>query len=468
MKLQFLGAAGQVTGSRYLLEADGARLLVDCGLFQEREFIGRNWEPSPVPPDSIDYVLLTHAHLDHSGLIPRLVANGYDKPILTSPASRELAEIILTDAARIQEEDARQKRKRHESQGRTGPHKDEPLYTAEDVKQALPLFRDVGYGEPVELNGHVTVTFRDAGHILGSAMLEIAVRSGGRSHTIVFSGDIGQWDKPILRDPSLLSRADYLVMESTYGDRNHESSGAVDDQLCAIINETVDAGGNILIPTFAVERAQEIMYHLAELLRQDRIPNLLAFLDSPMAVDVTDVFRRHREYMDAEALAILDRGESLFRFPGLKFVKSSSESKGINRIRGSCVIMAGSGMCTAGRIKHHLIRNIERPECAIMIVGYQAQGTLGRQLVDGEPEVRILGTRYKVKARVREVHGLSAHADQAALLKWAGHFTSPPKRAFLTHGEPRAAEVLAERLRKQSGWTVDIPRYREEVELTGG
>jgi len=468
MRLQFLGATGQVTGSRYLLEADGLRVLIDCGLFQEREFLSRNWQPPPVPPDTIDYLLLTHAHLDHSGLIPKLVADGFERPILASPASCELAGIILADAANIQEEDARLKRKRHEQEGRVGPHAYEPLYTPLDAERAYPLFRPVPYNRPTPLNGNVTVTFHDAGHILGSAMLEITVGAGRAARTIVFSGDIGQWDKPIIRDPSVFERGDYVVMESTYGDRDHAAGGAVQDQLCQIVNAAVDAGGNIVIPTFAVERAQELMYHFAELLREDRIPHLMAFLDSPMAVDVTDVFRRHRECMDEEALAIVDRGESLFRFPGLKFVKSSSESKAINRIKGSCIIMAGSGMCTSGRIKHHLIRNIERPECSIVVVGYQAHGTLGRLLVDRVPEVRILGTRYQVNANVREVHGLSAHADRSGLLKWIGHFERPPRRVFLTHGEPEAAQALAKgiaQLRSTPRDAITIPQYQEEFEL---
>ncbi len=465
MKIQFLGATGQVTGSRYLLEAGGLRLLIDCGMFQEREHLDRNWETSPVPPDTIDYVLLTHAHLDHSGLLPRLVAAGFEGPILTTSASRELAEIILADSAEIQEEDAKHKRKRHQREGRSVPHPVEPLYTTEDVEQTAALFRRSHYGKPVELNDTVSVTFHDAGHILGSAMLEINVGPPGKTRTLIFSGDVGQRDKPIIEDPSVFNRADYVIMESTYGDREHEDFGAVDDQLCEIINSAVDAGGNILIPTFAVERAQEIMYHLARLLHDDRIPHLLAFLDSPMAVDVTDVFRRHRECLDEEATAIVERGESLFRFPGLKFTKHSSESKAINRIKGSCIIMAGSGMCTAGRIKHHLIRNIERPECSIVFVGYQARGTLGRHIVEGAPKVRILGAEYEVKAKIREVLGFSAHADRTALLDWVGHLASPPRRIFLTHSEPEPAAALAEAIKQTQDWPVTIPEYQQQFDL---
>ena len=465
MKIQFLGATGQVTGSRYLLEAGGLRLLIDCGMFQEREHLARNWEPSPVPPDTIDYLLLTHAHLDHSGLIPKLVSEGFERPILTTSASRELAEIILADAAHIQEEDAKFKRKRHQREGRSGPFPVRPLYTAEDVGRAVGLFRKMPYGKSVDLNDTVSVTCHDAGHILGSAMLEITVGPRGKARTIVFSGDVGQRDKPIVRDPSVFQRADYVIMECTYGDRDHPESGAVEDQLCEIINSTVDAGGNILIPTFAVERAQELMYHMAGLLREDRIPHLMAFLDSPMAVDVTNVFRRHRECMDEEALAIVEGGDSLFRFPGLKFVKHATESKAINRITGSCIIMAGSGMCTAGRIKHHLIRNISRPECAVVFVGYQARGTLGRHIVEGGPRVRILGNHYDVKARIREVRGFSAHADRTALLDWLGHLQRRPRQVFLTHGEPEAATALADRIKQDRDSPVTIPEYQQQFEL---
>ncbi len=466
MKIQFLGANRQVTGSRYLIEGGGLRLLVDCGMFQERAFTARNWESSPIPPETIDYLLLTHAHLDHCGLIPKLVADGFDKPILTTGPSRELAEIILTDSAHIQEEDAKYKRKRHAREGRTVAHPVVPLYTAEDVEQTLRLVRATEYSKPVTLNDNVSVTFHDAGHILGSAMLELKINENGESRTVIFSGDVGQCDKPIIRDPTMLDHADYIVMESTYGDRDHKKTEAVEDQLCDVINNAVAAGGNILIPTFAVERAQELMYHLGRLLYDDRIPNLMAFLDSPMAVNVTDVFRRHRYCMDAEAHAILDSGEELLRFPGLKLVRSTAESKAINRINGSCIIMAGSGMCTAGRIKHHLVKNVSRPECTVVIVGYQANGTLGRQLVEGKRSVRIHGEEREVNATIEQIHGFSAHADRAGLLSWLGNFKNAPRRVFLSHGEESCAEKLANEIRSKWGWSVEVPEYKDECMLS--
>ncbi|MCP4246259.1 MAG: MBL fold metallo-hydrolase [bacterium] len=465
MKLRFLGATRQVTGSCYLLEAGGLRLLIDCGLFQEREFQGRNWEPSPASPQTVDALLLTHAHLDHSGLIPKLVRDGFAGRILTTAASKELAAIILTDAGKIQEEDAAYKRKRHKKAGHTPPRPVVPLYTAEDVEAALPLFEAVRYDEIVQLNANVSVTYRDAGHILGSALLEIEVRENKRTRTIVFSGDVGQRDKPIIRDPTPVDRADYVIMESTYGGRDHGPNGEVQDQMAEVINQAVEAGGNIVIPTFAVERAQELIYHLGELRRDKRIPHLMIFLDSPMAVNVTDVFRRHREYLDEEAMEVIESGNRLFKFPGLTLVRSKAESKAINRIRGTCIILSASGMCTAGRIKHHLAKNISRPESIVVFVGYQARGTLGRLLVDGRTEVRIHGRQHEVRARVTQIHGFSAHADQGGLLEWLGALESPPQRVFLTHGEEQAANALADAIRGKWSWPVDVPEYRSEYEL---
>ncbi len=465
MRLRFLGATRQVTGSRYLLEVAGLRLLVDCGLFQEREYLGRNWEPSPVSPGTIDYVLLTHAHLDHSGLIPKLVREGFGQVILATEASRDLAKIVLRDSARIQEEDAAFKKRRHARERRKGPYPVVPLYTPQDVEAALPLFRGVACDEAVSLNEHVSVIFRDAGHILGSAMLELNVRLNGEARTVVFSGDIGQWDKPLVRDPTVFERADHVVMESTYGGRDHEPAGEIDDQLCEIVNAAVEAGGNIIIPTFALERAQELMYHIRRLVLEDRIPNLMVFLDSPMAVAVSQVFQRHRECMDEEALRIISGDGSLFRFPGLQFVGDSSESKAINRIRGSCIIMAGSGMCTGGRIKHHLANNISRPQSTIAFVGYQARGTLGRQIVEGSRVVRIHGQKREVRARIAQVHGLSAHADRRGLLRWLGHLKTAPGQVFLTHGDEDQSSELARELRSKWGWHVTVPSYGEEYEL---
>ncbi len=465
MRLQFLGATRQVTGSRYYLEAGGAKILIDCGMFQERHFRDRNWEPSPVPPKKIDAVLLTHAHLDHCGLVPRLVNEGFRGPIYTTPASAELVEIILRDSAEIQMEDAAYKKRRHEKEGRKGKHPEVPLYTTADVEEALPLVQNVSYERTQKINGDVWVTFHDAGHILGSSIVEVAVNQGDRLRHLLFSGDLGQWGRPIVRDPTVFREADFVVMESTYGDRDHDSHESIESQLERAINETIRGGGNVVIPTFAMERAQELMFYISRLVHADRIPDVPVFLDSPMAIDVTDVFRRHRECFDDQMWELIASGEPVLKFPGLRMVRSTQESKAINERKEPAIIMATSGMCTAGRIKHHLRQNITRPESTLLFVGYQVRGTLGRQILEGNPEVRIHGRQWPVRARVEQIHGFSGHADRGALLRWLSAFQKPPRRLFLTHGEEEGSLSLAERVRSDMGWEVDVPEYQQQVEL---
>lgn len=466
MELQFLGAARQVTGSCFYLKAGGLNLLVDCGLYQERDFRDRNWESLTIPPDRLDYVLLTHAHLDHTGRLPKLVHDGFRGEIYATRVTGELTKIVLADSAKIQEEDALNKKRRHEREGRKGPHPEIPLYTVEDAKSVFPLLREAAYKETVPLNDNVSICFHDAGHILGSSMLEVTVRENNETRNVIFSGDIGQWNRPIVSDPSALYKADYIVMESTYGDREHETEGDLKQQLAEVINDTVERGGNIIIPTFAIERAQELLYHFSELVREDKIPHLMIFLDSPMAVNVTDIFSKHTESMDKETRAMFAEGEPPFKFPGLRLVRSVGESKSINRIKGSCIVMAGSGMCTGGRIKHHLVKNIDRPESTILFVGYQAKNTLGRTILENNGEdVRILGQYYPVRARIAQLHGMSAHADRAALLRWLGFFRTKPSRLFVTHGEEESAFAFAETVREKMGWDVLVPDYQEKVTL---
>lgn len=464
--LSFLGAARNVTGSRYLLETDAARVLVDCGLYQERALRNRNHEKFHCDPSTIDAVVLTHGHLDHCGLLPKLYKEGFRGRIICTDVTAEVATIVWHDAASLQLLDIRNKKRRHQRQGRTSPHPLEPLYLEEHVKECEKLFDPVAYGQSVAVAEGVDAVFRDVGHILGSAMVKLTVADGTTSRTIVFSGDIGSWDKPILRDPATCELADYVVMESTYGDRVHEDRVSTADQLEKVINETVHRGGNILIPSFAIERSQEVLYHLHLLRKEKRIPRLMVILDSPMAIRVTEVFKKHEHLFDAEMRALLEDGAGPFSFTGLKMSRTTDDSKSINNIKGSAIIIAGSGMCTGGRIKHHLVHNIERPESAVLFVGYQANGTLGRLLVEGVDPVRILGEKRDVNARIVQIHGFSGHADQNELLRWASSLKSAPKHAFVTHGGSGVSARFAQLLHDRFGWETSNPPYQHQAELT--
>ena len=465
VKLSFLGAAQNVTGSRYMVEAKGQRLLVDCGLYQERDLRGRNWDPFPVPPESIDAVLLTHAHLDHCGLLPKLVREGFHGKVLCTPATSEIAQIVLMDSAHLQEEDAEYKRKRHEREGRRGPYLEMPLYTAADAEAVFPHFKSVQYEEPVQVVRGMEAIFYDAGHILGSSAIKIKVSQNGEERAILFSGDLGRWNIPIIQDPTLVDQADYILVESTYGDRLHKEQSTINEDLHEVIDSTRKADGNIVIPSFAVERAQEVLYRLNELLMQNRIPHLPVFIDSPMAISVTEVFEHHPELFDEQMTKLMLQRKSPFDFPGLKMTRSVTESKAINDIKGPVIIIAGSGMCTGGRIKHHLVHNISRPQSTILFVGYQAVGTLGRHIVDGAKEVRIFGQMHPVTATVTQIHGFSAHADRDELLRWLSGLQKPPRHVFVTHGEPEAALHFASFVKEKRGWETSVPRYGEAVIL---
>lgn len=465
MKLTFLGANRQVTGSRYCLEANGARLMIDCGLVQERAFQDRNWEPCSIDPKSFDALLITHAHIDHIGLVPKFVKDGFHSTIYATHPTVALADVMLRDSAKIQTEDAEYKKRRHRKEGRRGRHPEVPLYVVDDVVRTLPLFEGVDYLTPVNIAEGVTATWHDAGHILGSAMIEIAVTENGQTRTIVFSGDIGQPGKPLISDPSTFKHADYVIMESTYGERDHARDGNIEDQLEVIIRETVGRGGNVVIPVFAVERAQELMYYISRLVHADRIPDIPIFLDSPMASDVTNIFRKHRHWLDEETRELINSKEPPLQFPGLKITRSTEESISINRIITPCIIMAPAGMCNAGRIKHHLRLNIGRDESTILFVGHQAKGTLGRRILDGEREVRILGRTRRVYAKIKSIDGLSAHADRSGLIDWLSHLETPPRRLFLTHGEEDASLALARTIRDRLGWEATVPEYASVVDL---
>jgi metallo-beta-lactamase family protein len=460
-----LGGAGNVTGSKYIVEANNVRFLVDCGLYQEREFLGRNWEPFPIPPHTLDAVLLTHAHVDHCGLLPKLVREGFRGRIYCNEATSDLAKIILLDSAHLQEEDAEFKRKRHQREKRKGPYPEIPLYTVSDAEASFPLFAPVKYAETVHIGEGVSAVFRDAGHVLGSSMIKVTLRQGEEYRTMVFSGDVGRWDRPILRDPTVFNEIDYILVESTYGDRIHDAPPDIGSSLAEIVNSTCEAGGNIIVPSFALQRAQEILYHLNELVLDARIPHLLVFLDSPMAVRITEVFKRHSELFDKEMSWLVRHNRSPFEFPGLKMIQTVEESKAINDMSGTVMVIAGSGMCTGGRIKHHLVTNITRRESTILFVGYQAIGTLGRQIVDGAKEVRILGQHYPVRARIVQIHGFSSHADRSELFRWLSELKRAPRQVFVVHGEPDAAKNFSEFLREKTGWHVSVPEYGVEAML---
>jgi metallo-beta-lactamase family protein len=465
IKLKFLGAAQNVTGSRYLLEANGTKILVDCGLYQERQFRERNWEPFTCPPESLDAVLLTHAHLDHCGLLPKLAKEGFKGKIYCTDATAEIAQIILLDSAHLQEEDAEYKRKRHKREGRESIRPVEPLYTTADAEACFPQFSSVKYKQPIKLGGGVEATFCDAGHVLGSSIIRVKASKDGQNRTVIFSGDIGRPDRPIVQDPSIVEQADYVLVESTYGDRVHEGHEDTKKLIAEVINSTKQAGGNIIVPSFALERSQELLYYINELLLKKAIQPLPVFLDSPMASHITRVFKKHRELYDEEMTEFMRRNKSPFEFSGLKMAGTSDESKAINHIRGTIMVIAGSGMCTGGRIKHHLVNNITKSENTIMFVGYQAVGTLGRQIVNGEKEVRILGQEYPVNARIARINGFSAHADKEELFEWLSGLKKPPRKLFVVHGESEIANKFGSYIREKTGWDVAVPAYQDEVVL---
>ncbi len=465
MKLRFLGAAQNVTGSRHLLEANGSRILVDCGLYQERDLRGRNWAPFTVHPTDIDAIFLTHAHLDHCGLLPKLVREGYSGRIYCTTATAEIAKIILLDAAKLQEEDAAYKRKRHKREKRKSPFAVAPLYSIEDAQACFPLFAPLRYGQGISNGAGIQARLYDAGHVLGSAVVKISADDGHQVRSVLFSGDIGRPDRPIVHDPDIVHDADYVLVESTYGDRVHQDQNNIKELIADAVNSTAKQGGTVLVPSFALERSQEVLYYINELLVEGAIPNIRVFLDSPMATRITKVFQRHPELFDQEMMQYLRNHESPFRFKGLELVEGRQQSKAINDFRGPAIIIAGSGMCTGGRIKHHLAKRIGRSEDTVMFVGYQAVGTLGRRLVEGQREVRILGKEYPVRAKVVQIHGFSAHADKTELLAWLQGLEKPPSKVFVIHGETESAQYFGQYLEEQTGWDVHVPTYQETVVL---
>jgi metallo-beta-lactamase family protein len=456
--LQFLGAAGTVTGSRYLVQHDGRRILVDCGLFQgPKELRLRNWSPPPVDAASIDAVVLTHAHIDHIGSLPRLVSQGFRGPVFSTTATRDLAALLLPDSAHLQEEEAR-----YANEAGYAKHSPAlPLYTVEDAQAALKRFQAFGYGESREIVPGAHLTFARAGHILGSAICILDLVT--TRHRLVFSGDLGRYDAPIILDPEAIDVATTLLMESTYGDRTHGEVKAI-DSLAETVKDAVQRKGMIVVPAFAVGRTQEILYDLRTLEEERRIPVLDVFVDSPMARDATPIYLAHPEDHDLDMSALLRRGVSPLATARTHFVNSVEESKRLNERPGPAIIISASGMATGGRVLHHLKQRLPDPKNTILFTGYQAEGTRGRRLMEGEKEVRIHGQPVPVRAQVLAVSGFSAHADWRELMRWLSGFRAPPSRTYLVHGEGPALEALRERV-AQKGWLVEIPRYLETVQL---
>lgn len=464
IKLKFLGAAQTVTGSKYLLELDNTKILVDAGLFQGVKALRlRNWDKLPVDPQEIDILLLTHAHIDHVGYLPRLVKDGFKGKIICTHATADLTKIMLRDAAKLQEEEAVFAFKH----GYSKHSKPEPLFTLVDAEQAITLLKGHSINTNIKLFKDVAIKFLPTGHILGAAIIEMTVQGDSQSKKIIFSGDIGRYGDPVMREPLKVEDADVLVVESTYGDRVNPI-GNVEESLIEIVKEAVLHDGAIVIPAFAVGRTQTLIYYFNKLMQEGRIPTLPIYIDSPMAINVTDLYERHSS---DHKIKVEHKGNdliSIFDSPNIHFCQARESSKRLNDIRKSCIIISASGMCTGGRILHHMAQRLPRESDTFLFAGYQAEGTRGRDMLDGEKQVKIFGEYVPVRCRVRKINGLSAHADQAELLTWLKGFKKGPKITFVTHGEPATAKKFAETINAELGWNALVPEYLESVSLFEG
>ena len=509
ISIQFLGAAGCVTGSQFLLTVGERRVLVDCGMFQgSPQEVERNLMPFAFEPATLDALLLTHAHLDHCGRTPALTKAGFDGPIHATRATVDLTEIVLRDSAKLQVEftnrwNRRQARKAEraaqaeqadaETQSEATAHETddpslperlrnappegktelrEPLYDEHDVERAVARMRGCDYGDEVHITDGITAVFHDAGHILGSAIIELRVTEGADARTIVFSGDLGRDGTPILRDPTPIAHAEYVVVESTYGNREHASHDVAIEELAAAVAEVAADDGVMLIPAFAIGRTQELIWVLDDLVREGRIPRVPLYLDSPMASKATQVYYDHPETYDGETRDLLRAGDSPLKYPGQQFTDTVEESKAIRYANRPIMVVASSGMLTGGRVMHHLKDFLPDPKCTLLFIGYQGEGTLGRHIQEGATSARIDGQEIAVHCRVRSISGFSAHADQHELEAWLGHFrpagsdaSGPPKTVFIVHGDPDAAEAFAARIRSELGMDAHIPQHRETVAL---
>jgi metallo-beta-lactamase family protein len=461
-KITFLGAAGTVTGSKYLVEAEGKRLLVDCGLFEgSKELSQRNWEKLPIDPATIDWVLLTHAHIDHTGYLPRLTRTGYHGPIHANAATRELCNLLLPDSAHLQEEDAK-----YAARKGYALHKPPlPLYTVGEAQQALKQFQDIPRAAAFQISPQFSVLPHDAGHILGSTWLELTITEGGKKTLVVFSGDVGRYDQPILNDPESPTHADYLLCESTYGDRDHPTTN-VSEELAAVINETAKRGGAVVIPAFAVGRTQLVMYLLKQLVAQKKIADLPVYIDSPMAISVTELYKNHPEDHDLDFTRQEKNGDGdPLNLHEVHMTRSVEDSKKINDVVSPCIIVSASGMATGGRILHHLEHRLPDSRSTVLLVGYQGEGTRGRQLLEGAKFLNLYGQSIPVRARVVDVGQLSAHAGKSELLRWLSGIKVAPRQTFFVHGEPVALTALQAAVQAKFGWKTTIPAYEQSFDL---
>jgi len=461
--LHFLGAAGTVTGSKFVLECDGYRVMVDCGLFQGlKELRLRNWEPLPLNPASINDVVLTHAHIDHTGYLPRLVRDGFKGTVYATKATADLLTLMLPDSARIQEEDAEYANRK----GFSRHHPALPLYTEADAKAALRLIQGVNYEQDIRLSKFVNAQYTQAGHILGSGCVKANIHvPGDDPFSILFSGDLGRYDEPILNDPAPVHEADYLLIESTYGNRTHEDIDPK-DRLADIINETVARGGKVIIPAFAIGRTQLLIYYLRELEDANRIPVIPVIVDSPMGASATRFYAKHKQEHDLEMQRLAEDKRNALSTHRFKLIHGREDSKGLNRLHEPAVIISASGMATGGRIMHHLYHHLPNPKNTVVLVGYQAEGTRGRRLQNGEKTLRLLGEDVPVNAKIETVGSLSAHADSSEILRWLREFKRPPRKTFIVHGEPDAASALGQLITDKLGWDIAIPQYQEVVSLS--
>jgi len=465
MRVHFLGATRTVTGSAFLLEKGPLKWLVDCGMFQGgKEIERRNWDIRPYHAPELDRVLLTHAHIDHSGLIPKLARAGFRGKVLCTQATLDLCDIMLRDSAHIQEMEAEwQNRKNRRSAKEVG----EPLYTVKDAEESLRYFQAVRYDEIVPLGEGVRVRFRDAGHILGSAIVEVWIEENGEEKKLVFSGDLGQAHRPLVRDPSTIEEADILWMESTYGDRTHKSREGTEQELLKIIQDAIDHQSKVIIPAFAVDRTQAVIYTLGEFIRKKLIPSIPVYIDSPLAISATEIFKKNSDCFDEETRNILLGGEDPLELPQIVYARTTEESKAINEDSRPGIIISASGMLDAGRIQHHLKHHLWRPESHIVIIGYQAEGTLGRRIIEGVKTVRLFGEEIAVQAHIHTLGGFSAHADQRGLLEWLSHFRNPNLEVFVVHGGETVSLEFAQLVRDRFHFRTSVPEWGEQRVLFG-